>query len=137
MPEIDTPFFQGLTGTLDPKSHADIQVLLTNEVLDDWEAAIDEWRSTGWKVSQNLQYPLPGNDGFSLVQFVTAGPPIMGVILIICQRGNVLLQLVSPEGNEVVRLAQIMFEDVEDLEAFLATPADALASLQAKAEGSN
>ncbi len=31
-------------------------------------------------MSQNLQYPLPGDDGFVLVQFVTAGPPIMGVI---------------------------------------------------------
>lgn len=137
MPEIDTPFFQGLTGTLAPKSAKDIQDLLTNEVLDDWEAAADEGCPTGWKVSQNLIYPLPGDDGFVLVQLVTAGPPIQGIILIICQRGNVLVQLVSPEGTEVVRHAEIMFEDVEDLGAFLATPTDALGALRAKASGAN
>lgn len=137
MPEVNTPFFQGLTGSLDPKTHQDIQDLLTHEILDDWEQAIDEWRPTGWKVSQNLVYPLSGDDGFVLVQFVTAGPPVLGVILILCQRGNVLLHLVSPQGNDVVRMAEIMFEDVEDLEAFLATPGDAIASLRAKADGSN
>ena len=37
MPEVNTPFFQGLTGSLDPKTHQDIQDLLTHEILDDWD----------------------------------------------------------------------------------------------------
>lgn len=120
---------KGQTGKLEPRSLEDLADLFSEEVQEDWVRGL----GNNYKLIQFHLYKIDGDngdEGFAMVHFKSEDEgPQRSILLFVCQRGNVNMQLVFPKNGHLVTVNDVMFEDVEDLGAFLATPEDAITAL--------
>lgn len=114
------------TGDLPPKELTELTALFTPEVQEDWVRAL----SGAFELLQFHGYSVENDDGFVLLHFrSTDNDPQRGILMFVCQRGNVNMQLVFPQNGHLMTVNNVIFENVEDLPAFIATPENAIEAL--------